>query len=123
MDEKRRPDIEERIAGLREGINDADATGMVAGEELITQAETRLTVEPATLPSDALHAALPDAHSAHATIDRLHEEMGSSRPSRSAIESLAGSLRSVPELEAAVELWWESPAMQRFLWNLAQIGL
>ena len=123
MDEQRRPDIEERIAGLREGISDADATGMVAGEELITQAETRLPLEPSALPRDALHAALPDAHSAHTTIDRLNAEMGSPQPSRAAIEGLAGKLRAVPELEAAVALWWESPAMQRFLWNLTQTGL
>ena len=34
--------VEERIDHLREGIEDADATDMVAGEELITQAETLL---------------------------------------------------------------------------------
>jgi hypothetical protein len=35
-------EVEDRIGQLREGIEDADATNMIAGEELITQAETLL---------------------------------------------------------------------------------
>jgi hypothetical protein len=34
--------VEDRISQLREGIEGADATNMIAGEELITQAETLL---------------------------------------------------------------------------------
>jgi hypothetical protein len=34
--------IEERIGEMRPGIEDADATDMIAGEQLITQAETLL---------------------------------------------------------------------------------
>jgi hypothetical protein len=34
--------IEERIGEMRPGIEDADATSMIAGEQLITQAETLL---------------------------------------------------------------------------------
>jgi hypothetical protein len=34
--------VEDRIDQLREGIEGADATNMIAGEELITQAETLL---------------------------------------------------------------------------------
>jgi hypothetical protein len=41
-----KPDIEERISELREGITDADATGLIAGEELITEAETILPTLP-----------------------------------------------------------------------------
>ncbi|MHB8140607.1 MAG: hypothetical protein ACYDHD_05040 [Vulcanimicrobiaceae bacterium] len=33
-------DSKERQAELREGITSADATGMIAGEELITEAES-----------------------------------------------------------------------------------
>ena len=39
-------DVEERISKLREGITDADATGLIAGEELITEAETILPTLP-----------------------------------------------------------------------------
>jgi hypothetical protein len=34
--------VEERIDQLRDGVEDADATDMIAGEQLITQAETLL---------------------------------------------------------------------------------
>ncbi len=122
-DEKHHPGIEERIAGLREGITDADATGMVAGEEEITAAETLLPLEPSELPREKLHAALPDAHPAHATIDRLHAEVQSRQPSRTTIEGHVAELRAMPELEAIVANWWDSPTTQRFVWNLSQIGL
>jgi hypothetical protein len=122
-DEKHHPSIEERIAGFREGIADADATGMVADEEAITAAETLLPVEVPELPSKNLHAALPDAHPAHATIDRLDAEVQSPEPNRTAIEGHVAQLRAMPELEAIVANWWESPTTQRFVWNLSQIGL
>jgi hypothetical protein len=41
-----KPNVEERISELREGITDADATGLIAGEELITEAETILPILP-----------------------------------------------------------------------------
>ncbi len=37
---------DERKEELREAVISADATGMIAGEELITQAETMLPTEP-----------------------------------------------------------------------------
>jgi len=108
---------------VRDGVLDADATGMIAGEELITQAETMLPLEhPALAPGD-LHASLPPEHPAHATIDELHAELGKSAPDRRSIEAHVGRLRSVPELEAAIATWWESPPTQRFIANLSQIGL
>ena len=122
-DEKHHPSIEERIAGLREGIADADATGMVADEEAITAAETLLPVQPFELPREKLHAALPEAHPAHATIDRLHAEVQNPQPNRTAIEGHVAQLRALPELEAIVANWWDSPTTQRFVWNLSQIGL
>jgi hypothetical protein len=122
-DEKHHPSIEERIAGLREGIADADATGMVADEEAITAAETLLPVQPSELPREKLHAALPDAHPAHATIDRLHAEVQSPQPNRTEIEGHVAQLRALPELEAIVANWWDSPTTQRFVWSLSQIGL
>jgi hypothetical protein len=97
----------------REAIEDADDTGLVAGEELITAALLR----------EQLHAALPREHPAHATIDRLHAEIESGSPNRRAIEQHAGHLRGFPELEAIVANWWESPTTQRFIGNLGQIGL
>ena len=123
MNDDRKPDIEERIGRLREGVTDADATGLIAGEELITQAETLLPLERPALPHEELHAALPEQHDAHATIERLRDEVTAPRPSRSAIEEHVGTLRAFPELEATVAGWWESPATQRFLWNLSQTGL
>ena len=67
---------------LREGIEDADATGLVAGEELITQAETELPLLRLreSLPHEDLHAALPEGHDAgHATVDALHAEIQNQR--------------------------------------------
>lgn len=120
-DEK--PGIEERLAGLREGIADADATGMVSDEEAITAAETLLPLEASPVPREQMHDALPAEHPAHATIDRLHAEVESSQPNRTEIEGHVKQLRALPELEAIVANWWESPTTQRFVWNLSQIGL
>ena len=68
---------------LRKEIEGADDTGLVAGEELITQAETMLPLlrAQAAVPADELHAALPPGHEAHATIDKLHAAL--STPIRS----------------------------------------
>ena len=115
----------DRQADLRKEIEGADDTGMVAGEELITQAETLLPVlrENAALPREDLHAALPEGHEAHATIDKLHDEIQKSRPDRQAIESHVGRLRALPEVEAIVVNWWDNPHTQRFFGILGQIGV
>ncbi len=42
---------EERKEELREAVLSADATGMIAGEELITQAETMLPINPPEQPA------------------------------------------------------------------------
>ncbi|HVN68708.1 MAG TPA: hypothetical protein VMU38_03515 [Candidatus Binatia bacterium] len=110
---------ERRFDDVREGVNDADATGLVAGEELITQAETLLPL----LPREELHAALPAEHAAHATIDDLHAEMQSPAPNRENIETHVNNLRLLPELEARIANWWDDPNTQRFIGNLGQIGL
>ncbi len=120
-----KPDLEDRIGEFREGVTDADATGMVAGEERIAEAEILrplLSGRPA-LPHVDLHAALPQGHPAHATIDRLHAEIEGSEPNRNSIETHVTDLRSLPELEAIVANWWDHPNTQRFVWNLSQIGL
>jgi hypothetical protein len=117
MDEKRREDV-------REGVDDADDTGLVAGEELITEAETLLPLmHPDELPRNDLHAALPDDHTAHETIDDLHREIQSDTPNRGAIEKHVERLRGLPELEAIIVNWWDSPQTQRFFANLGQIGV
>jgi hypothetical protein len=107
----------------RDAINDADATGMVAGEELITEAQTLLPLLRPELPSEDLHKALPPEHGEHATIDRLHGEIRSAQPDRGAIESHVGRLRALPEVEAIIANWWDDPRVQRFVANLNQIGL
>jgi len=108
---------------LRQGVEDADDTGLVAGEELITEAETLLPLERPSLPREQLHAALPKQHDAHGVIDALHAEVQGTQPDREAIERHVGNLRSLPELEALVATWWEQPVVQRFIGNLGQIGL
>ncbi len=120
-----KPDLEERLGELRDGVTDADATGMVADEERIAQAEILrpLLAERPALPHQDLHAALPQGHPAHATIDRLHAEIEDAAPNRGAIETYVTDLRSLPELEAIVANWWDHPNTQRFVWNLNQIGL
>lgn len=92
---------------LREEVTAADATGMIADEELVAQ----------------LHAALPPEHAAHATIDALHAEANQNSPNRAALERHVADLRLLPELEAIVANWWEQPRTQRIIANLNQIGL
>lgn len=117
MDEQRRDEV-------REGVDDADDTGLVAGQELITQAETMLPLlGPEPLPREEMHAALPDEHDAHDTIDHLHREIESGAPNRSAVGRHVEHLRGFPELEAIVVTWWESPQTQRFFATLGQIGV
>lgn len=115
----------DRRADLRKEVEDADDTGMVAGEELITQAETMLPLlrQNAMLPREDLHAALPEAHGAHATIDELHDELHKARPNRGTIDRHVGSLRALPELEAIIVTWWDDPKTQRFFGILGQIGV
>jgi hypothetical protein len=108
-------------SGRREAIDDADDTGMVAGEELITQAETLLPLVRSPLPREHLHAALPHGHAAHATVDELHAEVERGSPNRHAIEKHVGTLRALPELEAIVANWWDDPKTQRFIAILGQI--
>ncbi|MBV8723376.1 MAG: hypothetical protein JO277_14595 [Candidatus Eremiobacteraeota bacterium] len=100
----------------REGVTDADATGLIAGEALITDAETML-------PIRELHDALPERHEAHETIDRLGAELSSGRPNADAIRHHVGILRSLPQLEARVVNWWDDPKTQQFIADLSQIGL
>lgn len=117
-------DVEQRIDDIREGVTDADATGLIAGEQLITQAETLLPVSHGvTLPSDELHDALPQEHAAHGTIDALRDELMSDRPNAAAIQEHAGTLRALPELRDRFVTWWEDPRVQRFVSDLGQIGI
>jgi hypothetical protein len=111
-------DAEDRNADRRREVTDADDTGLIAGQEFVTEVETRPVV-----PHEDLHAALPKGHAAHATIDRLHTEMQRSSPDRGAIEGHVSNLRALPELEAAIANWWDDPKVQRFIGNLGQIGL
>ena len=99
--------IEDRISSLREGIDAADATGLVASEEFIT----------------SLHTALPSGHPAHATIDKLHAEIKARSPNSGSIEQHVHHLRTLPELEAIVANWWDRPSTQGFIASLGQIGL
>ncbi|HLX25422.1 MAG TPA: hypothetical protein VKR05_00400 [Candidatus Cybelea sp.] len=103
----------------REGVTDADATGLIAGEQLITEAETLLPI----LPREELHAALPEEHTAHSAIDQLHAELTKTAPDAQTIHAHVGRLRSLPQLEAAIANWWDDPKTQRFIANLGQIGL
>jgi len=118
-----KPDPEERKRDLRQEITDADATGLVAGEELITEAETLLPLYRPSLPDEDLHAALPEGHSAHTTIDDLNTEIDRDVPSHQAIQKHVAKLRSLPELEAIIANWWDDPQTQRFVWSLNQGGL
>lgn len=111
-------DGKDRNADLRTEVTGADDTGMVAGQEFVTEVETRPVV-----PHEDLHAALPESHAAHVTIDHLHAEMQRSSPDRGAIEGHVSNLRALPELEAAIANWWDDPKVQRFIGNLGQIGL
>lgn len=97
----------------RDAIEAADATGMVAGEQLISE----------SFPAAALRASLPQSHPAHETIDALQSELDKPAPNRASIEQHVGALRSVRELEATVANWFDSPAIQTLIADLTQIGL
>lgn len=117
-------DIEDRIDNVRDGVTDADATGLIAGEQLITQAETILPVaQRVPLPSDDLHNALPQDHAAHGTIDALDAELSADRPNAAAIQQHAGTLSALPELRDRFVAWYEDPRVQRFVSDLGQIGI
>jgi hypothetical protein len=105
---------------VREGVEDADDTGMVAGEELITAA-AMLPLERPALPRDELHAALAPGHEAHATIDDLHAEISREKPDHATIARHVGTLRGLPELEATIANWWDDPKTQRFFAILGEI--
>ncbi len=107
----------DRINEVRQGVTDADATGLIAGEELITRTETMLPI----LPHEELHQALPDGHDAHGTIDDLKAAIEHPTPDRSTIEKHVGVLRGLPELEATIANWWDDPKTQRFIGILGQI--
>ena len=116
--------VEDRINDVREGVTDADATGLIASEQLITQAETILPVlQRPTLPSDELHDSLPQEHAAHGTIDALHAELSAERPNAAAIQQHVVTLRGFPELRDRIALWWEDPRVQRFVADVGQIGI
>jgi hypothetical protein len=108
--------MEDKRDDERREVAAADDTGMFAGEQLITQAET-------ILPVEKLHDALPDEHPAHTTIDDLHAAVSAPNPDAQAIGQHVGALRGIPQLEAMVANWWDSPSTQRFISNLGQIGL
>jgi hypothetical protein len=92
---------------LREEVTAADATGMIADEEFIAR----------------LHSVLPPEHAAHASIDALHAEANRRAPNRTSLEKHVNDLRLLPELEAIVVNWWDSPRTQRIIADLNQIGL
>lgn len=77
----------------------------------------------ATFPAEELHDALPDSHDAHTTIERLQTELGKAAPSADELKTHVSALRSLPELEATVANWWDSPITQRIVYDLTQIGL
>jgi hypothetical protein len=97
---------------IREAVEAADTTGMVANQELL-----------ASFPAEALRGALPPSHRARESIDHLQGELAKAIPSREAIEQHVGALRSVRELEAIIVNWWDSPITQRIVADLTQIGL
>ncbi len=106
---------------IRKEIEDADDTGLVAGEELITRAETLGPLLRPDLPHADLHAALPDDHHAHGTIDELRGEIDKGAPHRPTIEKHVSTLRAIPQLEAIVANWWDDPKTQRFIAILGQV--
>ncbi|HEY9086467.1 MAG TPA: hypothetical protein VIN40_11115 [Candidatus Tyrphobacter sp.] len=79
--------------------------------------------QPPILPEDDLRAALPHGHTAHATIDRLRDELESPSPDRRSIETHVTHLRSLPELAAIIANWWDDPETQRFIATLNSMGL
>jgi hypothetical protein len=97
---------------IREEVEAADDTGMVANQQLL-----------ATFPAETLHEALPPSHGAHATIDQLQAELGKDAPSAATVKQHASALRSVPELESTFATWWDNPITQRIVFGLSHLGI
>ncbi len=108
---------------LREAIEAADSTGLVANEELLANLETSLPVLRESFPGGALRKALPEKHGAHASIDRLQSELEKPVPNHAALKREVSALRPVRELEATIANWWDSPITQRIVDDLTKIGL
>jgi hypothetical protein len=108
---------------IRQAIEAADPTGIVANEELLASFETSLPLLRESFPGDDLHTALPDDHGAHESIDRIQAELEKPVPHPAALKTEVGRLRSVRELEATVANWWDSPVVQRIVDDLQKIGL
>ena len=106
---------------IRKGVEGADDTGLIAGEETITRAETLGPLLRPALPHADLHAALPEEHEAHGTIDELYAEIHKESPHRPTIERHVDTLRGLPELEAIIANWWDAPNTQRFIDVLGRI--
>jgi hypothetical protein len=102
----------DKSSDFREEVEAADATGMVANQELL-----------ATFPAEQLREALPASHPARESVDQLQSELAKPRPDRGVLEQHVGALRSVRELEATVANWWDSPTTQQIVFDLTQIGL
>lgn len=107
----------------RDAVEAADATGMVAGQQMITDAETMLPTMRESFPGSELRSALPQSHPAQETISALEGELEKPMPSRASIERHVGALRGVRELEAVVANWFDSPSVQTIIADLTQIGL
>jgi hypothetical protein len=76
-----------------------------------------------SLPAHELRAALGDDPEGSSTLDALHAELQSERPSRARIDEHVDTLRSRAPLRAVLANWFDDPRTQAFLEELNAAGL
>lgn len=74
-------------------------------------------------PYDELRAALGTPSDHTADVDDLHTAMNAERPAPDHVRASVDRLRGVPELEARIANWFDSPRVQQWLFDLSETGL
>ena len=74
-------------------------------------------------PYDELRSALGDTPEHLAAVDDLHAAMNETKPQHARVRASVDRVRSIPELEARVANWFDSPSVQKWLYALSETGL
>ncbi len=79
--------------------------------------------QPPKLPLDDLKSALGEHPEGHAALDDLHAAMNDTAPRIVHVHAAVDRLRAIPEIEARVANWFDSPDVQRWIYALSETGL
>ncbi|GAC1418567.1 MAG: hypothetical protein NVSMB5_10060 [Candidatus Velthaea sp.] len=74
-------------------------------------------------PYEELRSALGEHPEGHAALDDLHASLHAPAPEPEHVHTHVERLRGIPEIEARIALWYESPRTQNWLKILNDAGL